>query len=328
MKIEVLAARARDKGLSLHERLVAYLPHYAPVASRLHWLMNLRNRLPLLARAMQGPTGFSAARALPHWSARPFRDTEARADDADVVLFADPFNRWFEPENLRAAIRVLNAAGKRVTVAEPRDGGKPLQCGRTLLSTGLVDEARTEARRLIDALLPHVRAGRVVVGLEPSSLLTLRDEIPSMLPGDDSAQVAQAALMFEEYVAAEHEAGRWNLRLRAPGVPVLLHGHCHQKAMDVMPAIHKALALLPETDIQVIETSCCGMAGAFGYGVETEAISRQMGELSLFPALRAAPEDAIIVADGTSCRHQIADGTGRKAIHVARLFDLALQEAP
>ena len=94
-----------------------------------------------------------------------------------------------------------------------------------------------------------------------------------------------------------------------------------------MPAIHKALALLPETDIQLIETSCCGMAGSFGYGLETEAISRQMGELSLFPAIRAAPGDAIIVADGTSCRHQIADGTGRRAIHVARLFELALQEA-
>ncbi|MAN55217.1 MAG: FAD-binding and (Fe-S)-binding domain-containing protein [Paracoccus sp. (in: a-proteobacteria)] len=327
MKIEVLAARARSNGLTLHDRLVAYLPRYAPVAARLHWLMNLRNRLPLLARLMQRPTGFSAARALPHWSARPFRDAEAQGADADIVLFADPFNRWFEPENLRAAVRVLNAAGRRVTVARPLDGGPPLQCGRTLLSAGLVDEARTEARRLIDALLPHIRAGRSIVGLEPSSLLTLRDEIPAMLPGDDTAQIAGAALMFEEYVAAEHEAGRWSLPLRPPGVPVLLHGHCHQKALDVMPAIHKALALLPETDIQLIETSCCGMAGSFGYGLETEAISRQMGELSLFPAIRAAPGDAIIVADGTSCRHQIADGTGRRAIHVARLFELALQEA-
>ncbi|HIC67672.1 MAG TPA: FAD-binding oxidoreductase, partial [Paracoccus sp.] len=167
MKIEVLAARARSNGLTLHDRLVAYLPRYAPVAARLHWLMNLRNRLPLLARLMQRPTGFSAARALPHWSARPFRDAEAQGADADIVLFADPFNRWFEPENLRAAVRVLNAAGRRVTVARPLDGGPPLQCGRTLLSAGLVDEARTEARRLIDALLPHIRAGRSIVGLEP-----------------------------------------------------------------------------------------------------------------------------------------------------------------
>ena len=329
MKIEVMAARARDRGLTLHDRLVADLPRYAPYAARLHWLMNLRNRSPVLARLTERATGFSAARALPQWSARPFRDAELPArDDADVVIFADAFNRWFEPENLRAAIRVLRAAGRCVTLARPLEGGRALDCGRTLLSVGLVDRAKAEGQRLIDALLPHVRAGRAIVGLEPSSLLTLRDEIPALIPGKATQDVANAAFTFEEYIAAEADAGRWNLRLRPLGARVLLHGHCHQKAMDVMPAIRKALALLPETDIQVVETSCCGMAGAFGYGVETEAISRQMGELDLFPAVRDAPDGTIVVADGTSCRHQIADGTGRQAIHVSRLFDLALQEAP
>jgi Fe-S oxidoreductase len=104
----------------------------------------------------------------------------------------------------------------------------------------------------------------------------------------------------------------------------MLHGHCHQKAHDVMPAIRRTLDMLPETEVEVIESSCCGMAGAFGYNVETEAVSRQMGELALFPAVRNADADAIVVADGTSCRHQIADGTGRGAIHVARLLDMAL----
>ncbi|AUH64797.1 FAD-binding and (Fe-S)-binding domain-containing protein [Paracoccus zhejiangensis] len=327
MKIEVLAARARTRGLSLHERLVAFLPVYAPYAARLSGLLNLRNRIPLVARLTQGPTGFSARRPLPHWSARPFRDDELPgAEGADVVLFADPFNRWFEPENLRAAARVLEAAGRRVTVARPVDGGGPLHCGRTFLSVGLIDRARAEAARLIAALTPHVEAGRTIIGLEPSSLLTLRDEIPALLPGAETDRIAAAAKMFEEYLAEEHEAGRLNLPLRPPGARILLHGHCHQKAMDVMPAIQKALALLPETDIQVIETSCCGMAGAFGYGVETEEISRQMGELSLFPALRAAAPETIILADGTSCRHQIADGTGRRALHVARLFERSLKE--
>lgn len=327
MKIEVLAARVRTRGLNLHDRLVGYLPVYAPYASRLHGLMNLRNRIPLLARLMQGPTGFSAKRPLPHWAARPFRDDELPgAEGADVVLFADPFNRWFEPENLRAAARVLSAAGRRVTVGRPLDGGGPLHCGRTFLSVGLVDRARAEAERLVAALLPHVEAGRTIIGLEPSSLLTLRDEIPALLPGEKTDRVASAAKMFEEYLALEHEAGRLDLPLRPAGARVLLHGHCHQKAMDVMPAIQKALALLPETDIQVIETSCCGMAGAFGYGVETEEISLQMAELSLFPALRAAAPETIILADGTSCRHQIADGTGRRAMHVARLFERCLTE--
>jgi FAD/FMN-containing dehydrogenase/Fe-S oxidoreductase len=328
MKIEILAARAGTKGTSLHQKLVAYLPHYAPVASRLHWLMNLRNRLPALARLMEGPTGFSARRDLPVWSAKPFRDAELPpVADADVVLFADPFNRYFEPDNLRAAIRVLRAAGARVTIARPRSGRRPLNCGRTFLSVGLVDQARSEAERLIAALLPHVRAGRTIIGLEPSSLLTLRDEIPALLPGDDSAAVAAAARMFEEYLAEEHAAGRLTLKLRSPAPRILLHGHCHQKAMDVMGAIEKTLALLPETAIEKIETSCCGMAGAFGYDIETEDISRRMGELSLFPAIRAEAAETIVVADGTSCRHQISDGTGRKAIHVARLLDLALLEA-
>lgn len=328
MKIEVLAARAKAQGISLHDRLVAYMPRYAPIASRLHWLMNLRNRMPALARLMEGPTGFSATRNLPVWSARPFRDEELpAAEDAEIVLFADPFNRYFEPENLRAAIRVLQAAGKRLTLAQPQNGARPLNCGRTFLSVGLVDQAKEEAQRLIAALLPHVRAGRKIVGLEPSSLLTLRDEIPALLPGEDSAAVAEAAMMFEEYLAAEHEAGRLALKLRSPAPRILLHGHCHQKAMDVMGAVEKTLALLPETVIEKVETSCCGMAGAFGYGVETEEISRRMGELSLFPAIRAEGSGTIVVADGTSCRHQIADGTRREAIHVARLLDLALLEA-
>ena len=243
MKIEVQAARRSVTGLSLHDRLVAYLPVYAPVASRFGWLLNLRNRVPLLARLMQGATGFSDKRQLPHWAAHPFRDDEAQDDNPDVVLFADPFNRWFEPENLRAAIRVLRAAGRCVAVARPVGGGRPLHSGRTFLSVGLVDQARDEARRLISALLPHVRAGRAVIGLEPSSLLTLRDEIPALLPGEDSDTVAAAALMFEEYLAREDEAGRLDLALRAPAPRVLLHGHCHQKAMEVMPAIQKTLAL-------------------------------------------------------------------------------------
>ena len=317
------------KGLSLHDRLVAYLPNYAPVASRFHWLLNLRNRLPLLARLMERPTGFSARRDLPVWSSRPFRDDELPGPEgADIVLFVDPFNRYFEPENIRSAARVLMAAGKAVTVALPAQGGRPLHCGRTFLSAGLIDEARTEARRLVAALLPHVKAGRRIIGLEPSSLLTLRDEIPVLLPGEDTALIADAAKMFEEYLAEEQEAGRLDLALKSPARIVLLHGHCHQKAMDVMPAIQKTLALLPETVISVVETSCCGMAGAFGYGVETEDISRKMGELTLFPAIREADHDTIVVADGTSCRHQIADGTQRKAIHVARLFELALTETP
>lgn len=324
MKLEVLAAGAEKHGLSLHDLLVAYLPDYAPYASLVGWALNLRKPSGLLARLMERPTGFAASRALPQWASRPFRDDEAQDDAPDVILFADTFNRYFEPENLRAAIRVLRAGGKRVAVARD-DRRRPLDSGRTFLATGLIERARGEARRLLDALLPHVRAGRVIVGLEPSCLLTLRDEITALFPGDEANEVAVRAKMLEEYIAAETGADRMTLPLSSPAKRILLHGHCHQKAMDVVPAIHKTLALLPNTQVAMVESSCCGMAGAFGYNRETEDVSRAMGELSLFPAIRAEAEDTLVVADGTSCRHQIADGTGRRAIHVARVLDKALQ---
>lgn len=324
MKIEVLAARAATHRLSLHDRLIAHLPDYAPVVSRIPWAANARNWVPGAAKLTERITGFSAKRDLPHWSAKPFRDAEVTDDEnPDVILFVDPFNRYFEPENIRAALRVLKAAGKRVALARAAKG-RPLTSGRTYLAVGLMDRARTEAERLLGVLAPHARAGRAIVGLEPSCLLTLRDEIPALLPGETATTVAAKAMMLEEYLAAESDAGTLSLPLRSPAPRILLHGHCHQKAMDVVPAIHKTLALLPDTSVEMVETSCCGMAGSFGYGTETEEVSRKMGEISLFPAVRAEPADTIIVADGTSCRHQIADGTAREAIHVARLLDMSL----
>ncbi|WP_306110766.1 MULTISPECIES: FAD-binding and (Fe-S)-binding domain-containing protein [Roseovarius] len=323
MKAEVTAARVEKHGLGLHERLVGYMPDYAPYAAKVPWLINMRNSIPLLARLMEKPTGFAASRKLPHWSSKPFRDSEAQDENPDVILFADIFNRYFEPENLRAALRVLRAGGKRVAVAT--DGqSKPLDSGRTYLSTGLMEKARKTGQRLLDALAPHAEKGLPIIGLEPSCLLTLRDEIPALLPGTQAETVAAQARMLEEYIAEAAEAGDLTLPLKPVGKPLKLHGHCHQKAHDVVPAIQRTLALLPETDVDIIESSCCGMAGSFGYGVETEEVSRKMGELSLFPAVREAG-DAIIVADGTSCRHQIADGTEREAFHVARVLDMALE---
>lgn len=325
MKIEVLAARAEKHGHSLHDRLVGLMPDYAPWASKVPWAMNLRNKVPALARLMEGPTGFAASRPLPHWAAKPFADHEAQDPDPDVILFADIFNRYFEPENLRAAVRVLRAGGKRVAVAT--DGGrKPLDSGRTYYATGMMDKARGAATRLVDALLPHAEAGRPIIGIEPSCLLTLRDEIPALIPGAATQTISKAAKMLEEYIAEASETGNFTLPLKPLDRPIMLHGHCHQKAHDVVPAIQKTLALLDGSDVSLIESSCCGMAGAFGYGKDTEAVSRQMGELSLFPAVRAAPDNAIVVADGTSCRHQIADGTGRKAIHVAQVLAMALRD--
>ncbi|WP_299955772.1 FAD-binding oxidoreductase [uncultured Roseobacter sp.] len=327
MKIEVQSARLKKHGLSLHDRLVAYLPRYARWAAQVPFVMNLRNSVPGLARLTEKLTGFTATRDLPRWHGRPFKDSEIAAPQTPkAVLFADTFNRYFEPENLRAAVRVLKAADVPVHVATAPKGEHPLCCGRTFLSAGLVDEAKREAQRLVEALLPFAQQGIPIIGLEPSCLLTLRDEIPALLPGKETEVLAQHARMLEEFIADQDDNPDFKLPLSSPAPKVLLHGHCHQKAMGVMSSIEKTLARLPGTEIEVVETSCCGMAGAFGYGVETHDISRKMAELDLVPAVQDAAQDTIIVADGTSCRHQVADLTDRKPIHIARLLERALTQ--
>jgi len=178
---------------------------------------------------------------------------------------------------------------------------------------------------MVDALTPFVERGVPVVGLEPSCLFGLRDEFVSMLPGGESAELAINAFLFEEFLAREHEAGRLKLELqRLPQKKALLHGHCHQKAFAVMPTVQKTLALIPGLKVELIESSCCGMAGSFGFDAEHYDISMQMAELSLLPKVRAADTDTLLIADGTSCRHQIHDGAGREAEHVARVLERAL----
>jgi len=327
MKIEVLTARAKAKGLSLHDKLVGYLPRYAPLASKFPWLANLRNGVPGLAKLLEGPTGFSAQRKLPVWRPDRFEDGEiSPSGPAQAVLFADTFNRYFEPENLRATAKVLGKAGIALDVAKPADGGRPLCCGRTFLAVGLVEEARAEAERLLDALYPYAEKGIPIVGLEPSCLLTLRDEIPALLPGERSAKVAAKAKMLEEYLADQADKNALSLPLKSPAAKIKLHGHCHQKAFGVVSSIQRILQLLPDTKVETIETSCCGMAGSFGYKTETQEISMKMAELSLLPAVRDSDADTLVVADGTSCRHQIFDGAGKDAIHVARLLEMALEK--
>ncbi len=329
MKVEFLHHYTRRHGLSLRERLIAALPRYAPVAARLAWLANLPGKLPGAVIAADKLLGLSAERRLPRWRADVFA-TEAvelgRPDGPEVALLPDTFNTHFEPDNLRAALEVLLSAGYRVHVAAPSDGGRPLCCGRTFLAAGLVAQARAEARRMLQALAPFVARGVPVVGLEPSCLLGLRDEFPAMLPGAEAEALAERALLFEEFLAAEHEAGRLRLDLGRPGKRrALVHGHCHQKAFGAMGAVETALGLVPGLEVETIESSCCGMAGAFGYDAETYEVSMRMAELSLLPAVRAADADTLVVADGTSCRQQIAHGAGREALHAARVLQGALR---
>jgi FAD/FMN-containing dehydrogenase/Fe-S oxidoreductase len=327
MKIEFLHHYHRRHGWTLKDKLVAFLPRYAPLASRVAALANAMQRLT------KRWIGVADARTLPEWHATPFlksREPAGRAAAStgrEVVLLVDTFSNYFEPGNAHDALAVLTAAGYAVHVARPGDGGRPLCCGRTFLAAGMVDKAREEAERMLAALAPFAARGVPIVGLEPSCLLGLRDEFLSMRLGPVAEAVAKNAVLFEEFLAREKAEGRLALTLKPlAATRALLHGHCHQKAFGAMSAVEQALALVPGLAVETVESSCCGMAGAFGYEAAHYDVSMKMAEASLLPAVRAAEPDTLVVADGTSCRHQIADGAAREAFHVARVLARALPQ--
>ena len=317
MKIEATAARAARHGIPMRERLIAALPALAPWAARAPGLANLRNRSPWLRRMGERHLGLAADRALPEFRADPFRDADARAYVSDgargeVLLFADTFNRWFEPENLRAALAVLSAAGYRVRLP----AGANLCCGRTDLAAGRIDAARAKARRMLDACA----GDGPVIGLEPSCLFTLRDEFPALLPGPQAEALAGRAVLLGEFLAREKPT----LALRPIAAVAHVHGPCHQKSFGAFGPSLAALRSVPELTVKPIASSCCGMAGSFGYQAESQEVSRAMAEAGLLTAVRAAAAEDIIVADGTSCRHQIRELGGREAIHSVRVLERAL----
>jgi FAD/FMN-containing dehydrogenase/Fe-S oxidoreductase len=331
MKVEFTAHYKARYGFTVKDKLIGGLPDYAARASRFAGLLNLRNRSTWLARAGEQLTGLSARRSLPEWQSAHFFNTpsatatrdEVAAAARPVVLFVDTFNGYFESANAVAAVKVLQAAGYTVHVATKlRADGKHLCCGRTYLSAGMVDQAKAKAREVLESLLPFAQRDIPIVGLEPSCLLTLRDEMLSMGLGDGAKKLADGSLLFEEFLAREARAGRLEAlkaRLRPIDRQVLLHGHCHQKAFAATAPIVEVLKLVPGANPELIETSCCGMAGSFGYEAKHHDISMEMAEAALLPAVRRAP-GAVVVADGTSCRHQIRDGAQREAVHAAVLL--------
>jgi Fe-S oxidoreductase len=335
MKVEFLQHYKAKHGHTMQDKMVAHLPEYAAWAARLAPVLNLRNRMPLLAALTEKLLGLSAKRSLPEWQTRHFFNasatsasrTASRAEvlaaARGVVLFVDTFNGYLESANAHASVKVLQAAGYTVHVATKlQDDGKHLCCGRTYLASGMVDKARDKAREVVQSLLPFAEKGLSIVGLEPSCLLTLRDELLVMGLGEGAQKIAQQALLFEEFLAREAQSGQLDgLKAQISPVdrPLLLHGHCHQKAFDAVSPVLEVLRWIPGAKPQLIESSCCGMAGSFGYEAKHYEVSMQMAELSLLPAVRAQP-DAILVADGTSCRHQIHDGAKREAVHLSHLL--------
>jgi Fe-S oxidoreductase len=330
MKIEFLDHYHRRHGVSFREKLFAYLPRYAPKLKAVGFLLNLRDQVPGFAKISEWLLGVTSQRRLPRWRTDHFRvhgeDTEFEEGAKEVVLLVDTFNSCFESENASAAVDVLSAAGYRVHCPRPLDGGRSLCCGRTFLSNGMVDEAKVEVLRTMTTLKPYVERGVPIVGIEPSCLLTLRDEYLVLFPGEESKRLAQNSFMLEEFLANELDRGNLDLDLQALTTKkALLHGHCHQKAFAALSPVERVLNLIPDLEIKTIDSSCCGMAGSFGYEKEHYDASMEMGSLSLFPAINDAELDTLVVADGVSCRGQIEHGTGRQAMHVARVLQMALK---
>ena len=278
-------------------------------------------RSPLAVTDFETDNGMNLSRSPRHGVNQPGECDHVQP----VITFVDTFTRYFDPDVARAALAVLRRLGLEPTSpTPPGTRERPLCCGRTYISAGMLDHARAEIRRTLDRLAPLARQGLPIVGLEPSCLLTLRDEALHLCPGDDARVVAEHAFLIDEFLAERYGAATGQAFAtpdgRAPNTPARIHGHCHQKAAGAGSATGDALAAIAGMPGELIESSCCGMAGSFGYTAKHLRTSRAMGELSLFPALRAASPEDTIVANGFSCRAQIRAGTGRRARHLVEVL--------
>ena len=321
LKIEVLA---RNQTPSWRQRLIAGLPRYAGATSRLGWLLNLAEQNAVLRFGREKLLGFSRHRRLPSWHRRPYIEGEAGSGvGPGVALFVECCHRWFEPHIARAAQAVLSRAGCRFLPVRA-SGGRPLCCGRTYLTQGRVEEARVEARRLLRVLRPLAAEGLAIVGLEPSCLLTLRDEYPALLEAEELGAVPDAAKLLTEFIVENEGRPGFDLGLGALAQKrALVHGHCHEAAFGAVASLEAVLALIPGLAVETTAGGCCGMAGAFGYEAEHFELSRRIAKQGPLPAVREAAADTIIVADGSSCRSQFRDLAERRALHVAEVLALA-----
>lgn len=329
LKIEYLAQRHALQKPSLRTRLFGNMAGWLQRFPLLKYLPALHNRYRWLATLNERLLGISSKRRLPEPAQHDFNysTSPGPASNADskkeVVLLLDTFTRTFTPENAYAAIELLEAAGYPVHIAESTDE-QVLCCGRTQLAHGLVDAAKQHAERMLAVLLPHVEAGRAVIGLEPACLLAVRDDYKSLGLGESAERVAQQAILLEEFIAKEIQAQRFKLEFNPVDRQVLVHGHCHQKAVGAMKSMRKVLKLIPGLQFELVEASCCGMAGSFGIEKEHADMAMAMAEQALLPALRAQPE-AAVVANGFSCRHQIREGSGHRPLHLAVLLRDAMK---
>ncbi|MGH2437391.1 MAG: heterodisulfide reductase-related iron-sulfur binding cluster, partial [bacterium] len=297
--------------------LSSWLAHTAPARWAMDVLGGVDRRRPL--------PPFARPTFLQWWTHRA-RDGNGTtgsghpaASRGPVALFADTFMIYNYPEIGQAAVELLEALGYEVTIAEAGC------CGRTMISKGLLKEAMKAARRNVEMLLPLASRGVPVVGVEPSCILTFRDEVPDLIPTDEARMLGRHTKLIDEFLAAEHRHTPLPVTGIGNGRKVLLHGHCHQKTLAGTGTVREILAAGGYA-VQEVDSGCCGMAGSFGFERDHYEVSMAVGERRLLPAVRTAPADTAIVAMGVSCRQQIAHGTGRRAVHLVELLNDALKQ--
>lgn len=333
LRAETLAQRWVSSGtVPLRARLFAAYPALLHGLWGYNSLIGLRQRLPGLALLLAATLGIASRRTLPKRATRSFltevNNSSQQEGHSDVVLWVDTFSNHLDPAIPRATVALLHRGGYRVHLPKPAPQEAPLCCGRTHLSQGLISQARREAERTLKALTPFLDKGWPIVGIEPSCLLMFRDEYYSLLPSAEAQKIGAKTFLIEEFLAKEMELGHLELPFKSmEGKKAWIHGHCHQKAFGALKPLRKVLSKVPGLAVELIESSCCGMAGAFGLEQEHHAVSMTMGEIALFPAVRSADPQDWILANGTSCRHQIADGASRNAQHLVEILLKCLDDA-
>ena len=325
LKYEYLAHYHGEHGYPLRSYLFGYIADLARWGSAFAPLSNWIAGSGLNRWFLDRFLGIDSRRELPRFVSQPFskwfveREKTQVADKGQVVLFNDTFAEYEEPQIAMAATRILESAGYEVVLVENK-----VCCGRPLISKGFLSQARANAQHNIAVLLPYVESGIPIVGIEPSCILSLRDDYLDLVGGDDAKRVAERVYMLEDFLVEQANEGRLDLKFKTTSRRLLLHGHCHQKALVGTAATLAVLKMPPNYEVEEIASGCCGMAGSFGYEKEHYEVSRQVGQERLFDVIEAADSDVEIVAVGTSCRHQIADFTARKARHWTEVLVEAL----
>jgi glycerol-3-phosphate dehydrogenase subunit C len=332
IKAEYMGQRVAAGYRSLRSFIFAEMPFLLYKYPWIGRLIRIRNRSSILTKIGQWILRINGSIPLPEPAEKPFSSSktidsklleQADSEQKSVVLLVDSFTALFNPESAEDAEKLLNAAGYQVIVLHPQSESRTqvLDSGRSLFSQGYIERTQIQAEYLVEILAPHLKTGRRIIGLEPSALLMLRDEYQKLDLGEFSTSLINQAFLLEEFISRETVAGRFNVEFVSSeeSNKVLVHGHCHQKAVGAMKSMRKVLKLIPKLNFHFIEASCCGMAGSYGMEQEHAKESLEMAGLGLLPELDQDP-DAMVVCNGFSCSHQILALRNRKPIHLATIL--------